>query len=457
MNPITITALILFAVTYVLMMAFQKIRPYVAIGSALIFISLGIIASVSPDLFGSGFFNVGNTTYSYGFLQALKEIDWNVIMMIAGTMGTVYLFIESKMPQLMSDVLISKMPNVKWTIFALSLFAGIVSAFVDNVATVLMIAPVALALCKKLNISPVPSIICIAVSSNLQGAATLVGDTTSILLAKAANLDFSDFFVDEGKPGMFWVVEAGALASALIILVMFRKDKDKIEFNSRTKVEDKFPTYLLLGTIICLIAVSFIPYKSAAAEGQFYKPDITNGVICVAFFVIGLIREIVFKKNTKILKDSLMEIDYYTISLLIGLFVVIGGIKNAGVIDVIGNAIAKVGEGSQFLIFTVIVWISVLLSAFIDNIPYTATMLTIVPVIAANVGMEPKLLYYGLLCGATLGGNLTPIGASANITGIGILKKEGYEVKATTFMKYGIPFTLAAVITGYLLLWFIWS
>lgn len=457
MNPITITALILFAVTYVLMMAFQKIRPYVAIGSALIFISLGIIASVSPDLFGSGFFNVGNTTYSYGFLQALKEIDWNVIMMIAGTMGTVYLFIESKMPQLMSDILISKMPNVKWTIFALSLFAGIVSAFVDNVATVLMIAPVALALCKKLNISPVPSIICIAVSSNLQGAATLVGDTTSILLAKAANLDFSDFFVDEGKPGMFWVVEAGALASALIILVMFRKDKDKIEFNSRTKVEDKFPTYLLLGTIVCLIAVSFIPYKSAAAEGQFYKPDITNGVICVAFFVIGLIREIVFKKNTKILKDSLMEIDYYTISLLIGLFVVIGGIKNAGVIDVIGNAIAKVGAGSQFLIFTVIVWISVLLSAFIDNIPYTATMLTIVPVIAANVGMEPKLLYYGLLCGATLGGNLTPIGASANITGIGILKKEGYEVKATTFMKYGVPFTLAAVITGYLLLWFIWS
>ena len=457
MNPITITALILFAVTYVLMMAFQKIRPYVAIGSALIFISLGIIASVSPDLFGSGFFNVGNSTYSYGFLQALKEIDWNVIMMIAGTMGTVYLFIESKMPQLMSDILISKMSNVKWAIFALSLFAGIVSAFVDNVATVLMIAPVALALCKKLNISPVPSIICIAVSSNLQGAATLVGDTTSILLAKAANLDFSDFFVDEGKPGMFWVVEAGALVSALIILIMFRKDNGRIEFNSRTKVEDKFPTYLLLGTIICLIAVSFIPYKSAAAEGQFYKPDITNGVICIAFFVIGLIREIVFKKNTKILKDSLMEIDYYTISLLIGLFVVIGGIKNAGVIDVIGNAIAKVGAGSQFLIFTVIVWISVLLSAFIDNIPYTATMLTIVPVIAANVSMEPKLLYYGLLCGATLGGNLTPIGASANITGIGILKKEGYEVKATTFMKYGVPFTLAAVITGYILLWFIWS
>lgn len=456
MNPITITALILFAVTYILMMAFQKIRPYVAIGSALIFITLGTIATVSPDLFGSGFFNVGDSTYSYGVTQALGEIDWNVLMMIAGTMGTVYLFIESKMPQLMSDILISKMPNVKWAIVCISLFAGIVSAFVDNVATVLMIAPVALAFCKKVNISPVPSIICIAISSNLQGAATLVGDTTSILLAKSANLDFSDFFVDDGKPGMFWVVEAGAIVSALIILIMFRKDNAKIEFNARTKVEDKFPTFLLVGTIVLLIAASFIPYKDGAAEGQFYKPDITNGLICIGFFVIGVIREVFFNKNYKIVKDTFKEIDYYTIALLTGLFVVIGGIKSAGVIDVIGNGIAKLGSGSEFIIYTIIVWISVILSAFIDNIPYTATMLTIVPVIAADMGMEPKLLYYGLLCGATLGGNLTPIGASANIAGIGILKKEGYEVKATTFMKYGIPFTIAAVVTGYILIWFIW-
>lgn len=455
MNPITITALILFAATYILMMAFQKIRPYVAIGSALIFIALGTIASASPDLFGSGFFNVGESTYSYGVAQALGEIDWNVLMMIAGTMGTVYLFIESKMPQLMSDILISKMPNVKWAIVCLSLFAGIVSAFVDNVATVLMIAPVALAFCKKVNISPVPSIICIAVSSNLQGAATLVGDTTSILLAKSANLDFSDFFVDSGKPGMFWVVEAGAIVSALIILFMFRKDNAKIEFNARTKVEDKFPTFLLVGTIVLLIAASFIPYKDGAAEGQFYKPDITNGLICIGFFIIGIIREVFFNKNYKIVKDTFKEIDYYTIALLTGLFIVIGGIKSAGVIDVIGNGIAKLGSGSEFIIYTIIVWISVILSAFIDNIPYTATMLTIVPVIAADMGMEPKLLYYGLLCGATLGGNLTPIGASANIAGIGILKKEGYEVKATTFMKYGVPFTLAAVLTGYILIWFI--
>ena len=458
MSPVTIAALVIFAATYVLMLALPKFRPFITVSSAIVFVALGLVAEYSPILFGEGFFTLANgSAFSFSPLSALSNIDWNVIMMIAGTMGTVFLFIESKMPNLMSDFLISKMPNVKWAIVCISLFAGIVSAFVDNVATVLMIAPVALAFCKKLNISPVPSIICIAVSSNLQGAATLVGDTTSILLAKQANLDFSDFFVDSGKPGMFWVVEAGAVVSALIILFMFRKENDKISFNELTKVEDKFPTFLLVGTVVSLIAVSFIPYKDAAAPGAIYKPDITNGIICIAFFLIGIIREHFFNHNTRIVKQAFKEIDYFTIALLAGLFVVIGGIEAAGVVDVIGQTIAKLGAGSPFLIFTIIVWISVILSAFIDNIPYTATMLSIVPVIAASVGVEPKLLYYGLLCGATLGGNLTPIGASANIAGIGILRKEGYEVKSSTFMKYSVPFTLAAVTTGYLMLWFIWK
>ena len=456
MSPITITALVIFAVTYILMLAFQKIRPYVTVASALVFVALGAVATFNPTLFGEGFFALSEGSFAYSFTDALSEIDWNVIMMIAGTMGTVYLFIESKMPQLMSDILISKMPNMKWVVVALSLFAGIVSAFVDNVATVLMIAPVALAFCKKVGISPVSSIICIAVSSNLQGAATLVGDTTSILLAKAAGLDFSDFFLHDGHVGMFWVVQAGAIVSALIIILMFRKDKDKIEFTGRTKVEDKFPTFLLAGTVLSLIAVSFIPYKDAAAPGQLYKPDITNGIICIAFFLVGIIRELLLKKNKEIVKNAFKEIDYYTIVLLTGLFVVIGGVKSAGVIDVIGDAIASLGSGSVFVVYTIIVWMSVILSAFIDNIPYTATMLSIVPVIAGELGIEPTLLYYGLLCGATLGGNLTPIGASANIAGIGILRKEGYEVKATTFMKFGVPFTLAAVTTGYVLLWLIW-
>ncbi|NCA68248.1 MAG: hypothetical protein EOM87_09335, partial [Clostridia bacterium] len=208
------------------------------------------------------------------------------------------------------------------------------------------------------------------------------------------------------------------------------------------------------------------PYKSSAAEGAIYKPEITNGLICVFFFALGVVREIIKTKKPNILKGIAKEIDYYTLALLAGLFIIIGGIEEAGVIDVIGKTLAKLGGGgsiwSVFLVYTVVVWVSVLLSAFIDNIPYTATMLPVIAVLAQNmsaaggIDIDPKLLYYGLLCGATLGGNLTPIGASANITGIGILRREGYQVSAKTFMKYGIPFTLAAVFTGYILIWIIW-
>ncbi|MBR0236293.1 MAG: anion permease [Clostridia bacterium] len=450
MGQATIISLIIFAATYVLMLAFQKARPYIVLASAAIFVLIGTTGWISG--------------FSYSFVDAVSQIDWNVLMMIAGTMGLVYLFIESKMPQLISDVLISKVPDVRAAVIVLSLFAGIISAFVDNVATVIMIAPVAISFCKKLNISPVPAIICIAISSNLQGAATLVGDTTSILLGKAANLDFFDFFWDEGRLGMFFVVQLGAIAATLVIAWLFRKQNQKIDMHERTEVKDKVPTVLLLLAIATLIAASFIPYKSNAAEGQFYKPEITNGLICMFYFIVGLVYKVIKTKKFDIVKNALKEIDYYTIVLLAGLFIVIGGITEAGVIDWLGQTISKAGGsgGSVFLVYTIIVWASVLLSAFVDNIPYTATMLPVVAVIAntlsTSVGsVNPKLLYYGLLVGATLGGNLTPIGASANIAGIGILRKGGYEVKSGEFMKYGIPITLAAVVTGYLLVWAIWS
>lgn len=452
MRDYQIFALILFAATYVLMFLFQKIRPYVAILSAVLFVAAG-----SLGLFPG---------FRYTLPEALLQIDWNVILMIAGTMGTVSLFIASNMPQLMSDVLVSHIHSVKWLIVVLSLFAGIISAFVDNVATVLMVAPVALALCKRLNLSPVAAIICISISSNLQGAATMVGDTTSILLAKAASLDFMEFFFVEGKPGMFWVTEAGALLSTLIVVWIFRRENTPIHLRERTRVEDKVPALLLCLTVLSLIAVSFVPYKDTAQPGQFYKSDLTNGLICVFFFLLGLVWEMIRTRDTAVVKQTLKEIDYYTIALLAGLFVVIGGITQAGLIDLIGGALAGIsGDGSRlsiFLVYSVIVWMSVLCSAFIDNIPYTAMMLPVVAVVtqrlsqASGTPLSPNLLYFGLLVGATLGGNLTPIGASANIAGIGILRKGGYSVSSGTFMKFGVPFTLVAVLSGYLLVWLIW-
>ena len=455
MTTATAVALAIFTVTYILIFALEKARPYIALASAVVFVLLGVLGVLSG--------------YSYGPLDALREIDWNVLMMIAGTMGTVDLFIESGMPKRLSDIVISKTGSVRWMIVAMSLFAGIVSAFVDNVATVLMIAPVALAICKKLGISPVPTIICISISSNLQGAATLVGDTTSILLAKFAGLDFMDFFFMKGKPGMFWVTEAGAVVSALIIIFIFRKEKGKIIPGEKAEVSDKVPTVLLVLTIVSLIAVSFIPYEDAAKPGQFFKPSWTNGALCMLFFIIGTVRECIRRRSVYHAKKALWSLDGYTLLLLAGLFVVIGGIKRAGVIDLLANGIYSLcggtTRGALFATFTIIVWMSVLISAFIDNIPYVATMLPVVQSLAArfagssdsSLANAATLLYFGLLVGATLGGNLTPVGASANITGIGILRKEGCTVKASQFMKFSVPFTLAAVATGYILLWIIWA
>ena len=421
-----IYALILFAITYVLMLAFSKYRTYIALGSALIFVVTGMLP----------------------LNQFFPSIDFNVLLMIAGTMGLVKLFIDSKMPELLADLVMSKVPNVQIAAVALALFAGIISAFVDNVATVLMVAPVALEICKKLKTNPVPFIIGIAVSSNLQGAATLVGDTTAIMLGSYANMSFLDFFWYQGKPGIFFAVELGALASALILYFLFRKEKGLVEKNNeRTKVTDYVPTILLCLSIVGLISASFIPNK----------PSITNGLICTGLFIVGLIYTCIKNKNVKAAAEPLKSIDFETIGLLFGLFLMIGGITNMGVIDMLAGGLAKLGGGNVFVLYTVIVWASVLISAFIDNIPYVATMLPVVTGLAAALNIDPTLLYFGLLSGATLGGNCTPIGASANITGIGILRKEGYEVKNSDFFKIGIPFTLAATIPAYIYFWVLYS
>ncbi len=423
-------ALAIFAVTYVLMLVFQKYRPYIAWASAIIFIASGMMP----------------------LEKVLGYIDFNVLLMIAGTMGTVALMIESKMPNLLADILIEKVPNVKWAIVALSLFAGIVSAFIDNVATVLMIAPIALAIAKRLKISPVGMIIAIAVSSNLQGAATLVGDTTSILLGGHAGMDFMDFFVYRGKPGMFFIVEIGAVISALILLFLFRKESDPIEKGERTIVTDYVPTVLLCATVLILILASLIDIPMP----EVVKTNL-NGIICVSIMLIGIIYSMIKKNSVRSALAVVKEIDFETVMLLAGLFIVVGGITEKGVVDAIAGLFTKISGGNLFVVYTLITWMSVVFSAFIDNIPYVATMLPVAGGIAASMGVDPTVLYFGLLSGATLGGNLTPIGASANITGIGILRKEGYEVKNSEFLKIGIPFTLAAVIPAYILLWVLFA
>lgn len=417
-------AIILFVLMYVVLIALPKRRAITALITALIFVVLGILP----------------------FSKLPAAIDWNVLLMILGTLLLVDYFIESKMPNFIADKLLDIAPNVMWVTIYMSLFSGIISAFIDNVATLLMVAPVGLAVCKKLKINPVPMIISIAVSSNLQGAATLVGDTTSIMLASYAHMDFTDFFWMNGRPGIFFAVELGALVTVPIMMVLFRKDTEKVESTEKTIVNDYVPSIMMIAHVVFLVIASFIPEK----------PEITNGVICMACGIIGIVWEYAKDKDKDRVVRVIKNLDYDTLLLLTGLFAVIAGITEAGVIEDLAEIIASVGGTNLFLLFTIVVWGSMLISAFIDNIPYVATMLPVLQGVTMAMGIEPYLLYFGLLCGATLGGNITPVGASCNIAGVGMLRKEGYEVGFRDFMRIGLPFTLAATLSAYIFLWVFW-
>ena len=434
-----IPALIVFVITYVLMLSFQKYRPWIALGSAAVMLVLGAL----------GFFKMTP-------LSALAAVDYNVLLMISATMCIVTLFIESRMPARLAEIMMTKVPNVMWAVTALSLFAGVVSAFVDNVATLLMVAPVGLAISRKLKISPVPVLIAISVSSNLQGAATLVGDTTSILLGGFANMNFMEFFWFKGKPSIFFSTELGALASLLVLMFLFRKYTDKVEAKVETVVDDLVPSWLMVGTVLMLICMSFVPEpKEEGVLKTLY--GLRSGLSCVLFAVIGLVRQSLREKSPSPFARAMKELDRDTLLLLFGLFIVIEGIRAAGVIDAVAGLFYKAAGNNPTLLYVLIVAVSVALSAFIDNIPYVATMLPVVQSIAGLMGVDPTVYYFGLLTGATLGGNLTPIGASANITAIGILRKNGEEVTSRDFLRIGVPFTLTAVIVGAAFIWLVWG
>ena len=419
-----LTALIIFILMYVVMIGFPRYRVWAVLAAAGLFLAAGIM----PLYLVPG------------------SINWNVLLMMSGTMLTVDYFIRSKMPNRIAEVLLVHSKNVMWVTIYMSLFSGAISAFIDNVATVLMVAPVALAVCRKLKISPVPMVLSIAVSSNLQGAATLVGDTTSIMLGAYAKMDFLDFFWMDGRPGIFFAVELGALATVPIMMLLFRKETEPVTAEGKTQVEDVVPSVMLVLMVLLLIAASF--FKN--------KPEITNGLICVILALITAASDYIRTRKKHHLRRALFGIDIETLLMLTGMFIVISGVTNVGVIEIFGTAILRIGRGNVFVLYSIIVWGSVFMSAFVDNIPYVATMLPVVSVVTASLRLSPCLMYFGLLCGATLGGNLTPVGASANIAAVGMLQQHGYEIDSWDFMRIGVPFTLAAVLAGYVFLWIVW-
>lgn len=362
-----------------------------------------------------------------------------------GTLVVADIFMESRVPAYIAEIIVDKAKNTCWAILYICLLTGFISAFVENVATVLIVAPIALSLAKKLNINPMKMMIGIAVSSNLQGTATLIGDPPSMLLGGFARMNFMDFFFYKGRPSIFFAVELGALVSFAVLYFIFRKQKEKVKLIPIEKVKSWVPTIILVVLIVALAFSSFFD------TGFSYMA----GVICVIFGVISLVWEQFINKSS--ILDGLKSLDWETTFFLMGIFILVGSITATGWIGIVSNFLAGLVGQNLFLGYTLIVFISVFLSAFIDNVPFLAAMLPVAISMSDKLQINPSLFLFGLLIGTSLGGNITPIGASANIVACGLLKKEGYEVRFKDFMKIGIPFTLAAVSAAYLFIWFIWA
>jgi Na+/H+ antiporter NhaD/arsenite permease-like protein len=441
-------SLTLFVLAYAFFVIFPHRRSITAIAASVLI--LAVMPFVSEDPVTP--------------VKAFHFIHWNVMGVFFGVLVLADLLMKSNMPAVLAERLIEKSPNAAVAMLLICALSSAVSVFAENVATVLLIAPLAVETARKLKVSPVLLMIGVAVSSNLQGTATLIGDPPSLILAGEMQLDFLDFFFYQGKPGIFWAVQMGAVGSILVLwLLFFRRYRRAVTPPEVVRPTSWFPTWLLLAKILGLSVVSQLP-AGVLPNGELYA----NGAVCMTAGFIGLTWYL-FREGKSRTLQALFRTDFATVALLAGIFALTFALKETGFISRLASGITHVVGDHKFVTYSVIVWFSVLCSAFIDNVPYTAVMLPAVLEMAGRfeaaggtaAGFIPTpthvLFGFGLLVGACLGGNISPVGAAANIVGVNLLRKRGHDVGFWKFAGMGFPFTIAATVPAYLFLWWLWG
>ncbi len=424
MTPAWIS-LIVFVLCYALFVVLPQRRSWTACLGGVLLVATGVLS----------------------WREALfTKISWNVMGLFFGTLILAEMFLMSRVPAMLAEWLVDKSKSTRVAMLALCTLSGVISMFVENVAVVLLVAPVALSLADKLKISPVPLLIGIAVSSNLQGTATMIGDPPSMILAGYMRMGFWDFFAYKGHPGIFFAVQIGAVASLLVLAVIYRSHKGKGVLIPQEKARSWVPA-ILLGFLV--LGLSF---------ATVFDPDFAwfAGAYTLSLSLIALVWYRLRARwgSTRKLVTTL---DWETTFFLIGVFVLVGGLSDSGWMDQLSGFMASSVGGNAALAFTMIVVFAVIVSGFVDNVPFLLVMIPVAQKVADQIHAPVPLLMFGLLIGACLGGNLTPIGASANVVTLGILKKHGYTVSFREFMGIGIPFTAAAVLSACAFVWWIWG
>ena len=424
-----IVAIAVFTLAYIAIISEKIHRTIVAIIGAVLVMGLGAISQH----------------------KAFQEyVDLNVIFLLAGMMIVVHIMSETGIFQWLA-ISLAKLARGRPTsiLILLALSTGIVSAFLDNVTTVLLMVPITLLLAEQLRVTPIPFLICEVLASNIGGAATLIGDPPNILIGSAAGLSFNDFLVNLGP-----VIVVILVAFAFCLWLVFRKTFHVsievrariIEMNPARAINDK----KLL--VKCLIGLGIV------LAGFFLHSLLNIEPATIALGGAALLMLITKTNPEKVLKEA----EWSTLFFFVGLFVLVGGLVETGVIEKISWVAFDLTGGDLWLTALGLLWFAAIASAIVDNIPFVATVIPIIhnigPKIAKAGGNDPhivtNILWWALALGACLGGNGTIIGASANVVVAGMAERNGHKITFLNFMKFGVPFTLMALVisTAYIIL-----
>lgn len=409
---------------------------------AYIFIALEKIPKVTIALIGAGLTIIlGLVSQNKTIGDALNPhyfvnfIDFNVIFLLVSMMILVLIATKSGVFTFVANELLklTKGSPIK-ILCVLGLFTAFVSAFLDNVTTVILVMPITFAIAKQLNFNPVPILITEIMCSNIGGTATLIGDPPNIIIGSAANFTFMDFIV-HATPIVALILFLALGFFALVFkkdLVASEENMKKIaEIDNSKTITDKKHMIRSM-SVLGLVILGFMLH------------DIIHIETCV-IAMIGACILLLFEKPTEILE----KVEWNTIFFFIGLFIIIGGLEASGGIKLMAEWLLKVTNGSQEATSMMILWGSGIISGVIDNIPYTATMSPMLVEIQKAMGAEYTFpLWWCLSLGACLGGNLTMIGAAANVIVSESAAKEGHPITFMRFMKYGVLVVLISLVVS---------
>ncbi|GET28900.1 SLC13 family permease [Prolixibacter sp. SD074] len=366
--------------------------------------------------------------------EAIDAIDFETIGLLSGMMMTVAVMRKSGLFEYIAIKSIKLTGGSPWRILVvLSIVTAILSAFLDNVTTVLIIVPLTFAVADTLKINPMPLLISEILFSNIGGAATLIGDPPNIMIGGATNLDFMDF-IQNNTP----VILVVSVVTFFLLRLIYHKklaglvaDKEKIQaFDEKRAIQNKRFFYTTL-TVFLVIITLFITH-------QVHKIDLATLAIGGGFTMM-----MVTKQDPG---EILKEVEWATLFFFIGLFIIIGGLEKTGVISFLADKMVEVTHGEVEPAAQLVLWMSALSTTFINSIPYTATMISVIQEMAINPGQSIEPVWWALSLGACLGGNGTLIGAAANIIVAGFTQKTPYPIKFKEYFKIGFPLMLVSIV-----------